>query len=99
MLDDEPPVAIPYVAPPLLKKTAALALVKYKVPPAHAPNCKDPDVVTVAVPAVIVHVPPAAVLLINNVSPAEKRPVFTVIVVAPAAFIVIRVPLSAATRT
>jgi hypothetical protein len=40
-----------------LKKIAALALVKYKVPPAHVPNAKDPEVVTVAVPAVIVQVP------------------------------------------
>jgi hypothetical protein len=43
--------------PPLGKKVAALALVKRSVPPPYCANAKDPDVVTVAVPAVIVHVP------------------------------------------
>jgi hypothetical protein len=57
MLEDVPPVAVPYEAPPPLKKVAALALVKRSVPPPYCANAKDPDVVTVAVPAVIVHVP------------------------------------------
>jgi hypothetical protein len=42
---------------PLGKKVAALELVNKSVPPPYCANAKDPDVVTVAVPAVIVQTP------------------------------------------
>jgi hypothetical protein len=57
---------------------------------------KDPALDTVAVPAVTVVVP-APMFCITKVSPALNSDVLTVIVVAPAAFMTTRVPLSAAT--
>jgi hypothetical protein len=79
-----------------LKKIAALGLVKYSVPPPQVLNAKEPEVVTVAVPAVIVQTP-VEIFWMNKVSPALNNDVLTVIVVALAEFIAIRVPLSAAT--
>ena len=80
------------------KKIAAEAVVKYKIPDAHWVSAKGPALVTVALPAVIVQVP-APIEVILKVSPAVNSAVFTVIVVAPAAFIVMCVPASAACRT
>jgi hypothetical protein len=71
-------------------------VVKYKIPLAHWTKANAPAVVTVAVPAVIVHTP-APMLVIRRVSPAVNNDVFTVIVVADAEFIVMVVPASTAT--
>jgi hypothetical protein len=80
------------------KKIAADADVKYSVPPPHCAKAKLPEVVTVAVPAVIVHVP-APMLWIHTLSPAPNKLLLTVIVVAPAAFITTRLPPSEASKT
>ena len=96
MLDDEPPVATPYVADCWLKKVAALALWKTSVPPPYCANAKLDAVPTVAVPAVIVQVP-APKFCIQIVSPALNMPVLTVMVVAPAAVICTRWPTSPTT--
>ena len=89
MLDDEPPVASPYVAECWLKKVAALALWKTSVPPPYCANAKDDAVETVHVPLVIVQVPLPR-LEIHIVSPCENMPVFTVIVVLDALVICTR---------
>ena len=90
----KPPAA---AATPVASNTLTPALVKYKVPPALATNANVPDVETVAVPAVTVQTP-APMLSICKLSPAENNDVLTVIVVALALFITMRVPASAATN-
>jgi hypothetical protein len=68
------------------------------VPPPHCAKANEPEVVTVAVPAVTVQVP-VPMLIICKVSEALNKAVLTVIVVLLAEFITTRVPLSAAVRT
>jgi hypothetical protein len=68
------------------------------VPPPYCANAKEPEVLTVAVPAVIVQVP-APLLAIKIVSPVVNTLLFTVIVVAPALFIMTRLPASPTTKT
>ncbi len=84
-------------APAPLINIAADVLVKFNVPLSYCANAKDADVLTVAVPAVIVQTP-APRLVICTVSPAANKAVFTVIVVALALDIDIAVPASAATN-
>jgi len=71
--------------------------VKYKMPLSYWFNAKEFDDDTVAVPGVTVQTP-TPMFRILRVSPAVNNAVLTVIVVAPALFMVIVVPASAATR-
>ena len=92
-----PPVAVPYVAPTELKKVKVDADKATKVPPPYCAKASEPAVLMVTpAPAVIVEVP-APLFAMKIVSPVVNTELLTVIVVAPALFIMTRLPASPTT--
>ena len=94
-----PPVAVPYVAPPPLKKVKTDADNATSVPPPCCANAKELDVLIVTpAPAVTVDVP-APLLAMKIVSPTAKTELLIVTVFAVATFITMRLPTSPTSAT